>query len=234
MGFEAIGDSLAGGLGANIVGGLGTGLQIAGMFDLAASAYDKSSLEGQAYGFQSQIARRNVTIAKYQASDALLRGKANATIAKYQASDALLRGATNENVSRHKTAQLKSTQTAELAARNIDLGSGSALDILTSTDFMGERDALTVRDNANKEAWGHQVEASNFNANASKEAWGHQVEASNFNADADLLAWRAGEQNPGGAAYTSLLGTAGKVAPGWYTMANARTGVATSPTDFFV
>lgn len=186
MGIESAGGS------GNLGGMIGTGLQIAGTLGQTFGAYKKSSGEQTGYEFQSGVAKRN------------------AELERIQASDALVRGATNENTVRHKTKQLKSTQIADLAARNLDISTGSALDILTSTDYMGERDALTTRDNANREAWGHGVQAANFDSNAG------------------FLDWRADQQSPVLDAAGTLLTGAGRVASSWYSMRNSRTGSGTN------
>jgi hypothetical protein len=115
----------------------------------------------------------------------------NAQLADQQAADAISRGQSGEFNSRLRTAQLKGTQTASLAAHGVALDQGSALDVLTSTDVMGAADAATIRDNANKEAWGDQVKASNYRAQASA-------------------------ANPWAAGFTSLIGGASTVADRWY------------------
>lgn len=88
----------------------------------------------------------------------------NAKLAEYQARQALRQGAAEEQALRLRTAQMKGTQRATMAARGIDLTEGSPLEILTSTDYMGERDALTARDNALRTAWGYRQEAANYKA----------------------------------------------------------------------
>lgn len=178
------GGSTSGGIGA-----IGTGLQIAGIFGSASAAYKKSTLEKTGYEFQSKVAANNAIIAEQQAGDAITRGQ------------------TNENTVRQNTAQLKSTQVASLAARNLDMGSGSPLDILTSTDYMGEVDALKVRNNATKEAWGDRVNAQSA-TDASR-----------------MLSWRSEQQSPTQDAFSTLLTGAGTVASSWYAMRN-RTGTS--------
>jgi hypothetical protein len=76
--------------------------------------------------------------------------KNNALIQGRMAEDALKRG------------QIKSQQAAKMGAAGIDMGVGSAADMLADTAMMGELDALTLRSNAQREAWGHDVQASNF------------------------------------------------------------------------
>lgn len=90
----------------------------------------------------------------------------NATIAGWQRTDALRRGRRDESFHRLQTAQRQSRQAAALAANGHELGSGSALRLLADTDFIGELEALDIRDNAAREAYGHQVTASNFRGQA--------------------------------------------------------------------
>ncbi|SRR6266478_2308846 len=128
---------------------------------------------------------------------------ANAALAEHQAADAIARGQTNEFNRRLKTSQLKSTQTAEFAGHGVALDSGSPLDVLTSTDVMGEQDALTIRNNAVKEAWGYNVEAANYRA-------------------------QAANANPWAAGVSTLLGSAGQVADKWYRYKRLQQGVTAS------
>lgn len=86
-------------------------------------------------------------------------------VAQQQAADALKRGDIAEQKNREATGQRIGTQTAALAGQGTDL-SGSPTDILTDTRRAGELDALTVRNNAAREAWGYQVQGSNAGAGA--------------------------------------------------------------------
>lgn len=116
---------------------------------------------------------------------------ANAALSDQQAADALARGQSDEFNSRLKTAQLKGTQVAGMAANGVALNSGSPLDVLTSTDVMGAVDANTIRDNAARESYGHKMQAANYRAQASA-------------------------SNPWAAGFTSLIGAGGAVADRWY------------------
>ncbi len=51
---------------------------------------------------------------------------------------------------------------ASQAASNITVGSGSAVDVRSSAAEMGELDALTIRSNAEKQAYGYQTQAAAF------------------------------------------------------------------------
>lgn len=83
----------------------------------------------------------------------------NAQLATWQASDALFRGQVTENRARLSAADLRSTQRTRMAANNITLDSGSAVRTLTTTDVLGEIDAMTARENAEREAWSYRVQA---------------------------------------------------------------------------
>lgn len=173
---------------ATTLAGISTTASIAGLGMSAISAYNQSKASKAAYEYQAAVANNNATLDEYKARDAIMRGQ-SAEIAQ-----------------RMKTAGLKGTQRASLAARGLDLGEGSASDILTSTDMMGETDALTIRDNA------------------SREAWGYRVRRDGTTADAGMYGSRASAERPGMAAATSLLTGAGKVAGGWYRYSKESSG----------
>lgn len=83
----------------------------------------------------------------------------NAAVADLQARDAVARGAIEEAQFRRDLNVLVGAQRAGYAAGNIDVGYGSAVDVQADAAFLGELDALTLRTNAAREAWGYQVEA---------------------------------------------------------------------------
>lgn len=93
-------------------------------------------------------------------------GRNNAIIAEQQARDAEERGAAAETAQRRQTAQLAGHQRAAMAANGVDLSSGSPLDILGDTAQFGELDALTVRSNAAREAYGFRNQGAQFTADA--------------------------------------------------------------------
>ena len=97
-------------------------LQYAGMAVSAAGAFSSSEGSKAAYGAQAQVAENNARVAEWQAQDALRRGG-------IAASDKGIR-----------TNQLKGSQRAALAANGVDLGVGSALEVLSDTDYFGRPD----------------------------------------------------------------------------------------------
>lgn len=123
----------------------------------------------------------------------------NARIAELGARSALLQGQRQEQSVRLRGAQVKSRQRVSLAANGIDIAnSETALNLLTSTDYFTESDALTVQRNAIQSAWGYRTQATDYRNQATM-------------ARAD-----AGAVSPGLSAATSLMGSATSVADRWY------------------
>lgn len=88
----------------------------------------------------------------------------NATIAGWQAEDATQRGQIEEQRQRLATARLRGAQRAGMAANGIEIDSGSPLDVLMDTASLGELDALTIRSNAEREAYGFRSQQGNLMA----------------------------------------------------------------------
>lgn len=102
---------------------------------------------------------------KYESSVA----KQNAQVAEAQADDAINRGNIDADRRRSQMRQQLGTQAATMAASGGDLSSGSSLDIFGDTAQFGQLDALTTVNNAQREAYGYQVQADNYK-NQSKSA----------------------------------------------------------------
>lgn len=83
----------------------------------------------------------------------------NRRLSEAQANDALLRGTKDEARYRRQIAMIAGQQKADFGARNVAV-SGTALDLLGDTAQIGEEDALTIRNNAAREAWGYRNQAS--------------------------------------------------------------------------
>jgi len=90
----------------------------------------------------------------------------NASVADLQALDAEQRGEEEANRYRQGVRALFGEQRTGLAASGVDVGSGSALDVQADATFLGELDALTIRTNAAREAWGYKVQAVDLRARA--------------------------------------------------------------------
>lgn len=80
--------------------------------------------------------------------------------------DAEKRGDLAADRQRRDTAGLIGAQRTAYAGNGIDVNSGSAANVQDDTAMLGELDALTISNNAAREAWGYRVGASNDIANA--------------------------------------------------------------------
>lgn len=151
-----------------------------------ASSIDWGSLASA--GVQAYSAYSKASIEKTVAQN-------NAQLVEWQAQAALKRGAQQEQQHRMKTAALKGTQRAAMAAAGLSLTEGSPLEILTSTDYMGEIDALRIRENAAQDAWAARAGGAGYAAQASS-------------------------TNPAMSAATSLLTNADSVSTWWNSVRN--------------
>ena len=154
-----------------------------------AAQNQKAQLESQASSmrFQSDISELNAAQAEFTAQQILRAGQ------QKQGQIGLRAG------------KIKSSQRASMAARGIDLGVGSAVETIATTDLMKEIDMLTVNADTVRSAESARQQRQNYlTASAMQD-----VSASN-------LAGSASTISPFMAAGTSILGSAGSVANAWY------------------
>lgn len=83
----------------------------------------------------------------------------NAQMADMQAADAIRRGDKEASQVKARGKKMIGSQRAALAAQGIDVNSGSAADIQEETDVFSTEDAMTVRSNAWREAFGFRAQA---------------------------------------------------------------------------
>lgn len=86
----------------------------------------------------------------------------NAQFAEAQAVDAESRGRVNEQRQRETTEGVIGSQRTSFAAQGVDVNKGSSLDVQADSAYLGELDALTIRNNAAREAWGFRVGAEDL------------------------------------------------------------------------
>jgi hypothetical protein len=177
-------------------------MQGAGAVSSAMGAYSSAKSSQGSLNLQASIAEVNAGSIR-DAADI------NSRMAESAAQSTLLAGQRDVQRSQMATAGLKSRQRASMAANGVDLGEGSAAQVLTSTDVMGEADANTLHANAVREAWGIRTQAVAANGRA-------MVDATNQGNQALMSRSAASSISPSGAARTSLLGSAGSVASSWY------------------
>lgn len=106
------------------------------------------------------------------------------------------KGQVLEDVKRQETAQRISGIRAAGGASGLDVNSGTSLDLQSDTARLGEFDALTIRDNAARAAYGYQVKGVDY----ANEATLDMMRASDAKAAGTLAAW------------SSVIGTASKYA----------------------
>ncbi|SNS15788.1 hypothetical protein [Pseudomonas segetis] len=85
--------------------------------------------------------------------------KVNAGLSDRAAADAIARGAISADEQRRQTQQVIGAQRTGFAANGIDVNTGSAGQIQNDSAALGELDALTLMNNASREAYGYQVQA---------------------------------------------------------------------------
>jgi len=154
-----------------------------------AAQSQKNQLESQASSmrFQADISQLNAVQAEFTAQQIMRAGQ------QKQGQIGLRAG------------KIKSSQRASMAARGIDLGVGSAVETIATTDLMKEIDMLTVNADTVRSAEAARLQRQNYlTASAMQD-----VSASN-------LAGSASSISPFLAAGSSLLGSAGSVANAWY------------------
>lgn len=113
----------------------------------------------------------------------------NAKIAQQNATLAGQEGAANTAIEQQKTragvAEIKASQ----AARGIDVNNGSAVDVRSSAAELGELNAITVRSNAVRQAYGYQTQAASDAAQSQldKSESAYDSEAGYISAGSTLL-----------------------------------------------
>lgn len=111
---------------------------------------------------QSVEQRRAATAAEQQGNfEALLFGM-NADQADRQADDAVARGRQDESAARRSGRLLTGAQRATMAAQGLDLSTGSPQDVVQNDVALGELDAITIRNNARREAMGFHSQAAGY------------------------------------------------------------------------
>ena len=159
-----------------------TGLMGAGAAVQTYNAYQGAKQDKRALSYQATVDENNAKTAGALRADAIRNGQIEAVNAGL------------------RTAQIEGEQRAHFSQSNLDTSQGSPLNILSDTLFMGRRDAAIITDNANKKAWGYDVQAGNDRGNAR------------------LLRDRAGTISPEKAALGTALTSGGTVAAKWYEM----------------
>lgn len=124
----------------------------------------------------------SIVASQQQASYQAAVARNNQNVASVNATTALQQGQEQEQAKQEQTAQLIGKERAAAGASNIDVNSGSALKIQSDSAQLGELDALTIRNNAARQAWNYTNQSNAFGAEASQAGT-----AANLNSFASLI-----------------------------------------------
>lgn len=142
--------------------------------------------------------------ASYQAAVAQNQAKA----ANINAGYAIQAGQQREQAARMRTAGLIGAERAGAAAHGVDANTGSMVDIQSDSAMLGELDALTIRNNA------------------AREAYNYKVQGMGAKAEAGLLGYEAEQDLTGGfmKGIGSLIGGASSFSDKWASFGEAGVG----------
>lgn len=194
--------------------GLFTGLMIAGLAIQTINQVRSANAAGRAGEAGRDVAESQADLAEQ-----------NAAVADAQAEDAVDRGAEQESNFRMGVRGMVGKQRASIAAGNVDVSYGSAVDVQADTRYMGELDALTIRNNAAREAWGFKTQGADLRARAEI-----------ARREGVMLERQGNEARTGGylGAIGTVVGGAGSIAATRYGMTrNSRPSPTNVPTPFF-
>jgi len=85
----------------------------------------------------------------------------NAKISEIKAQDEIDQGEQEVSDLQERLSLVKGSQRASFAGAGVLVDTGSPLDVLDDTQAQGDLDAMTLRGNASRRAWGHNVNAYN-------------------------------------------------------------------------
>ncbi len=158
-------------VGGWIAANAGTITTVASVGVAAYGTYQQGQAAKAEGEFQEDVARNNQLISERMAQDALSRGK------------------TAEDLQRRKISRIKGAQRTALAKSGVVIDQDSALDVLGDTAEIGELEALTIRSNAEKEAYGYRTQGMNFatSGRLSRLRGDNMRRASNIRATGSLL-----------------------------------------------
>lgn len=132
----------------------------------ALGASQSAKAQSEASNYNAQIASENQQVATQNATLATQAGEQQAAMSGQK--------------TRAEVGAIKANE----AAANIDVNSGSAVDVRSSAAQLGELDAINIRSNAAREAYGYQTQATGFGAQSQLD----QFTAQNASAAGDVSA----------------------------------------------
>ena len=180
---------MSGSISASTMALVAVATSAAGAATSAMGAIKQGNAAQAAADYNAQIAGMNAVNNKNNAERAAAAGEQNAAQAE-------LKG-------RAAVGAIRAAQ----AANNVDVNTGSAVDVRSSAAETGQLNALTIRNNAAREAWGYQNQAASNTAQASLDTMQGQAaqDAASITATSDLLSG-AGKAAGGSGDYQAKVG----------------------------
>lgn len=131
-----------------IIAGIGLGVSAVGTWKQGTAAKKAGQAQRRVAESQAELLDFNAHVADLQAADAITRGREEE--ARFRSSASILAG----------------TQIADTAAAGVLVGTGSAADVQVDAKKLLELDALTIQNNAAREAWGLTKQAEDLRRRA--------------------------------------------------------------------
>lgn len=143
---------MSGGISASTIAAVSATAAVASAGIGAVGAISSANAASASANYNAQVAQQNQQIATQNATLAGQAGEAQA--------------AQQGQKTRAEVGAIKAAQ----AAGNIDVNSGSALDVQSSAASLGELSAITIRSNAAREAYGYETQSTSFENQAQLDA----------------------------------------------------------------
>lgn len=137
-----------------------TGITAAGVMTAIKVASAVATVASGVVGGISAVQSGNAKAAQYEYQAKVAQN--NAKIAETNAAQERQSGLEEARLQRIKTLQTIGSQQAGLAAGNVNITSGTALDTIEDTATMGELDALMIEYNAERQAQNYEQTAANY------------------------------------------------------------------------
>lgn len=162
---------------------------------------------------QAQQYEASANLSEYQSKVA----EQNAQIAKENAQYELDAGGVAAENALLKTGLMIASQKAGYAGAGIDVGSGTTKAVAASTRMMGDLDVMTIINNANRKAFGYQIDAYNFmnDATLKMTAAGYSRQAAGIAKESGAIAGDLAQTTGNIAAMSAVVSGASSVSDKW-------------------
>jgi len=193
---------------SSISAGIDIASLLVGSITSAGNAYNKYKAEKAQGEYQEEMYRLNAQIAEFMGELSISKGEREAQIAidrgNKESELVLKRGYKESAIVKRAGKQVAGSQKVALAAQGIDIGSGSAADVIAETEAFSELDQTEIQKNARLDQLEIQknarLDALTIKNNAWREAWGYKAQASIYNYQGKMDSMTANRK-----ATTSLL-----------------------------